>query len=49
MIERLITLWKRYINDLEDPEAEQALNLALDEIAVAHPAATFEGASGPLE
>jgi hypothetical protein len=44
-IERLIAAWEKYSGAEEDPKAEQALNLALDELAVAHAAANFEWAT----
>jgi hypothetical protein len=33
----------------EDPDAEEALMLALDELAIAHAALAFEGLSGPIQ
>jgi hypothetical protein len=47
-IERLVAAWEKIAAGCKDPEAEEALNLALDELAVAHAAVTFEGLSGPL-
>jgi hypothetical protein len=48
-MERLAAAWERLDGSDEDPEAEKELNIALDALAVAHSAATFEGWSGPLK
>ena len=48
-MDRLAAAWEEYEGTDENPEAEEALNIALDEIAVAHSAATFEWANGPLK
>jgi hypothetical protein len=46
---RLIKAWIKYSRTKDDPEAEEELNIALDTLAVAHSAATFEWASGSLK
>jgi hypothetical protein len=48
-IQRLVAAAKKYAADNEDLEAREELALALDEVALAHAAATFEWASGPLK
>jgi hypothetical protein len=41
--------WEKYGGADENPEAEEELNIALDDLAVAHSAAAFEGWSGKLK
>ena len=48
-MERLVTAWEKYDETNDDPEAVEELNNALDVLAVAHIAETFEWASGPLK
>ena len=48
-MERLVAAWEKYNGADDDPEAEEALNIALDALAVAHIARTFEWVSGPLK
>ena len=48
-IERIVVAWEKYDATDDDPEAEEALNIALDALAIAHTAATFDWASGPLK
>ena len=48
-MERLVSAWEKYDGTDENPEAEDELNIALDAIAIAHAAATFEWATGPLK
>jgi hypothetical protein len=48
-IERLVVTWEKYDATDDDPEAEEALNMALDALAIVHAAATFDWASGPLK
>jgi hypothetical protein len=48
-IERFVAALERYHGTEEDPEAEEAVNLALDELTVANVAGAFEGLNGPLE
>ena len=47
--ERLTAAWEKYGGADENPEAEEELNIALDDLAVAHSAAAFEGWSGKLK
>ena len=47
-IERLEAVWAKHDWSKDDLEAEEELEIALDNLAVAHIAATFEFASGPL-
>jgi hypothetical protein len=49
-IERFVAAWNA-CDDRggDDPEAEERLNVALDALAVAHIAATFEWTSGPMK
>jgi hypothetical protein len=47
-MERLAIAWDKYDRAKKNPEAEKALEMALDALAMAHTAATFEWASGPL-
>jgi hypothetical protein len=46
---RLVRAWIKYNRTHDDPEAEEELNIALDALTIAHAAATFEWASGPLK
>jgi hypothetical protein len=46
---RLVGLWKKYAAKGDDPDLAEELNVALDALAVAHIARTFEWASGPLK
>jgi hypothetical protein len=48
-IERLVAAWEKSVGPNAAPEAEETLDLALDEVAVAHAAAAFEGLSGPIK
>jgi hypothetical protein len=48
-IERFVAAWKRRGGTEESPEAEEAVNLALDELTVANAAGAFEGLNGPIE
>jgi len=48
-MERLVVAWEKYDSTDDDPEAEEALSIALDALAIAHTAATFSWASGPLK
>lgn len=48
-MERVVVAWTKYDPTEENPEVEEELNIALDALAVAHIAATFEWASGPLK
>lgn len=48
-MERLAAAWEKYGGAHENPEAEEELNIALDDLAVAHSAAAFEGLSGELK
>ena len=48
-IERFFAVWEKYNGTEEDPEVLDELNAALDMLALAHIAATFEFASGPLK
>jgi hypothetical protein len=48
-IARFVAALGRYRGTEEDPEAEEAVNLALDELALAHFAGALEGLSGSLE
>jgi hypothetical protein len=48
-MERLVSAWKTHNGTDESPEAEEELNIALDAVAIAHAAATFEWATGPLK
>jgi hypothetical protein len=47
--ERLIAAWEAYDGSEASLEAEERLNVALDELAIAHIATTFEWASGPIK
>jgi hypothetical protein len=42
-------VWGKCDPTVKDPEAEEALNIALDALTLAHTAATFEWASGPAK
>jgi hypothetical protein len=46
-MDRLVVAWEKYDSTDDDPEAEEALNIALDSLVIAHTAATFSWASGP--
>ena len=48
-LERVASILEKGADTDEDPEEEEALNLALDEFAIAHAAAAFEGLSGPIQ
>src|SRR5207248_6052607 len=48
-MERLVPIWKKYAAGGDDPDIAEELNVALDALAVAHTARTFEWASGPLK
>jgi hypothetical protein len=48
-MERLTAAWEKYGGAYENPKAEEELNIALDDLAVAHSAAAFEGWSGKLK
>lgn len=48
-LERLAAVWGKCHPTVEDPEAEEALNILLDALTLAHTAATFEWASGPAK
>jgi hypothetical protein len=48
-MERLVKASTKYKLLVDDPEIEKELKIALDELALAHMAATFEWASGPLK
>lgn len=48
-MERLTAAWEKYRGADENPEAEEELNIALDDLALAHSAAAFEGWSGKLK
>ena len=45
---RVVSILEKSAGMDEDPEAEEALNLALDELAIARAAAAFEMLSGPI-
>ena len=45
----VIAAWRKYNETEDDPAALYELNAALDMLAIAHIAATFEFASGPLK
>ena len=46
---RFVAAWKASGLTEEHPDAEEAINFALDELAVAHAARTFEELNGPLK
>ena len=49
-VSKEVRAWTTYKRGGEDdPEIEEELKIALDELAVAHSAATFEFCSGPLK
>ena len=45
---RVVSILEKSAGMDEDPEAEEALNLALDELAIARAAAAFEMLRGPI-
>jgi hypothetical protein len=48
-MEQLVRAWTKYKrNDEDDPQSEEELNIALDALAVAHSARTFEFCSGKI-
>ena len=46
---RLVTAWFEYSRTGDDPEAEEELNIALDEVVIARMALAFELARGPVK
>jgi hypothetical protein len=46
---RFVRMWKKNATKDDDPDIAEELNVALDALAVAHIARTFEWASGPLK
>ena len=48
-MEMLTAAWEKYGGAYENPKAEEELNIALDDLAVTHSAAAFEGWSGKLK
>jgi hypothetical protein len=49
-VERLVRAWEKYKScGADDPEVEEELNIALDELAVAHSAEAFEFCGGALK
>ena len=45
---RVVSILEKSAGMDEDPKAEEALNFALDELAIARAAAAFEMFSGPI-
>jgi hypothetical protein len=49
-MDRLVRAWTKSKKDgKDDPDLEEELNIALDALAIAHSAGTFEFCSGPLK
>lgn len=46
---QLVAAWRKHDRNVENPETDESLNIALDALTIAHTATTFEWASGPLK